>query len=185
MGRFRKRSQVGPVDTLLDANRPVPRAEFASVIVERVESERRLHVRGGRRLVLAVVLTALAVGAAAAAGGVKAASDGVGSLVDVAKKTVVSPPQANSSSSQGNQQGVNQSGSEGGNQQGDNQANQGVSAGDQQYAVTICHATGSVTNPYVELTLSPQGAAQHLLNHLGDFILAAGGSCPSKVHPSH
>lgn len=193
MPRFWKRRHDEPVDALLKANRPVPRDEFVAAAVERIESERpRFHVRGlGRRLVLAVAVTALAVGAAAAAGGVKSATDGVGTLVDVAKKTIVPPPQANSSSSaQGNQQGVNQSGSQGGNQQngsndqgGNNQDNQGESPGDHQYAVTICHHTSSATNPWVELTLSPQGAAAHLRNHPDDYIVTPTHPCLTKKNP--
>jgi Mucin-like glycoprotein len=52
--------------------------------------------------------------------------------------------------------------------------------GDRQYAVTICHHTGSDTNPWVELVLSPQGAAQHLANHPDDFIVGMPDNCPSK-----
>lgn len=52
-----------------------------------------------------------------------------------------------------------------------------------QFTVTICHATGSRTSSYVQLTLSALGAAQHLLYHPGDFILTS-GSCPTKTGPS-
>jgi Ca2+-binding RTX toxin-like protein len=31
--------------------------------------------------------------------------------------------------------------------------------------VSICHRTGSATNPYVQITVSQQGAANHLKNH--------------------
>lgn len=56
----------------------------------------------------------------------------------------------------------------------------GESPGDHQYAVTICHHTGSDTNPWVELTLSPEGAANHLANHPDDFIVGVPDNCPSK-----
>ena len=56
----------------------------------------------------------------------------------------------------------------------------GESPGDHQYAVTICHHTGSDTNPWVELTLSPEGAANHLANHPEDFIVGVPDNCPSK-----
>ncbi len=36
--------------------------------------------------------------------------------------------------------------------------------------VTLCHATGSATNPYVEITVSENAAPHHLQNHAGDFI---------------
>ncbi len=45
--------------------------------------------------------------------------------------------------------------------------------------ITICHATGSEKNPFVELTVSVNGFNGHG-NHEGDIIPAAPGSCPSK-----
>ncbi len=33
--------------------------------------------------------------------------------------------------------------------------------------VTICHRTGSATNPYVQITVSQAGAQNHLKNHDG------------------
>ena len=45
--------------------------------------------------------------------------------------------------------------------------------------VTICHATGSDKNPYVEITVSVNGLNGHS-KHEGDIIPAAVGSCPTK-----
>src|SRR5258707_2835691 len=45
--------------------------------------------------------------------------------------------------------------------------------------VTLCHATGSATNPYVVITVDNQGALNGHLNHPGDIIPAPGGLCPS------
>jgi RTX calcium-binding nonapeptide repeat (4 copies) len=36
--------------------------------------------------------------------------------------------------------------------------------------VTICHATGSSTNPYVQITVSPNAVPAHLKQHDGDFV---------------
>jgi hypothetical protein len=44
--------------------------------------------------------------------------------------------------------------------------------------ITICHATGSDKNPYVEMMVSVNGFNGHG-NHEGDIIPAAPGSCPT------
>ena len=44
--------------------------------------------------------------------------------------------------------------------------------------ITICHATGSDKNPYVEMTVSVNGLNGHG-KHEGDIIPAAPGSCPT------
>jgi hypothetical protein len=44
--------------------------------------------------------------------------------------------------------------------------------------ITICHATGSDKNPYIEMTVSVNGLNGHG-KHEGDIIPAAPGSCPS------
>lgn len=50
--------------------------------------------------------------------------------------------------------------------------------------ITICHATGSETNPYVEITISVNGLNGHLNeNHQGgqDIVPAPAGGCPGPV----
>ena len=45
--------------------------------------------------------------------------------------------------------------------------------------ITICHATGSKTNPYVEITISVNGLNGHD-RHNDDIIPAPAGGCPSN-----
>ena len=47
----------------------------------------------------------------------------------------------------------------------------------QKGKVTICHATGSATNPYVEISVSAQGAAHGHAKHAGDIAPSAGAGC--------
>jgi hypothetical protein len=50
----------------------------------------------------------------------------------------------------------------------------------QQAQVTICHATGSSTNPYNEITTAdPSVIGAHIPNHGGDFIVTSPGQCPT------
>lgn len=45
--------------------------------------------------------------------------------------------------------------------------------------ITICHRTGSAENPYVEITLSVNGATHGHAKHAGDLIPAPEGGCPT------
>jgi uncharacterized surface protein with fasciclin (FAS1) repeats len=45
--------------------------------------------------------------------------------------------------------------------------------------ITICHATGSTKNPYVEITIDTNGLNGHK-HHSGDIIPAPAGGCPVK-----
>ena len=50
--------------------------------------------------------------------------------------------------------------------------------------VTICHATGSETNPYVVITISENAVEAHRNHQNGeDIIPAPGGVCPSRRGP--
>ncbi|MBP1701806.1 MAG: hypothetical protein H6Q38_913 [Chloroflexi bacterium] len=49
---------------------------------------------------------------------------------------------------------------------------------DQNGKITLCHATGSATNPYVEITVSVAGATHGHAKHLGDIIPAPADGCP-------
>jgi hypothetical protein len=53
-----------------------------------------------------------------------------------------------------------------------------VETGNNVGKLTICHATGSATNPYTEITIDFSGLNGHS-NHKGDLIPAPAGGCPS------
>jgi hypothetical protein len=46
--------------------------------------------------------------------------------------------------------------------------------------ITLCHATGSTTNPYVEITVSVAGATNGHAKHPGDIIPAPADGCPTS-----
>jgi hypothetical protein len=173
MSLFRKRRTADPIESMLVEHRAEPTEDFSRSLLARIRSERPSRVSGirpaRRRLALSAGLTALAlVGATAAAGGVGAASHGVASLTHVSN---VLGLHTSSAATPANTAKAGD----------DTDSDDGPGA--HQYAVKICHATGSKTNPYDELTLSPQGAAAHLLHHHGDFE-DTGGGCPgAKQHP--
>ena len=55
------------------------------------------------------------------------------------------------------------------------------SSGEHQYAVPVCHKTHSAKNPWVELFVSPQGAANLVKHHPPDYIVGYDGNpdtCP-------
>ncbi len=52
--------------------------------------------------------------------------------------------------------------------------------GENTAMVTICHKTGSAKNPYVQITLSSNGAQNGHAKHAGDIIPAPKGGCPAK-----
>jgi len=170
---FWKRRPQDPIETLLTEHRPEPREGFVASLLERVDQAPRSRATGLRsgpaavRLFAAAALTILAlVGATAAAGGVGAASHGIASVATGHAFGLSSDNATNTAQTNNGNAGAN------------NAAKNGP--GQNQYAVTICHATGSATNPYVQLTLSPQGAAQHLAHHPGDFLAPPQG-CPGKT----
>ena len=47
--------------------------------------------------------------------------------------------------------------------------------------VTICHRTGSETNPWVEITVSENAVPAHLKHHDGDFVVGFRAPCPSRT----
>ncbi len=53
--------------------------------------------------------------------------------------------------------------------------------GSQNDQITLCHATGSATNPYVEITVSVQGATNGHAKHAGDIIPVPVGGCPKSM----
>ncbi|HJQ48890.1 MAG TPA: hypothetical protein VJ838_00030 [Gaiellaceae bacterium] len=160
MRRPWKQHREDEVERLLRANRAEPRDEFVTSLLERLETRQRRFrpQRIGGRVLVAVAVTALAVGAGVAAGAPHVAGTSISNLVHVGQ------PHGNA--------GQGQNGSD---------IKNSPSAGDHQYAVELCHHTHSTTNPWVDLFLSPQGAANHLKHHPMDFIVGAPGNpttCP-------
>ena len=47
--------------------------------------------------------------------------------------------------------------------------------------ITLCHATGSAINPYVEITISVEGETHGHTNHPGDIIPAPADGCPMSI----
>lgn len=216
MPRFWKR-QHDPIETLLQANRPEPRSDFAAATIARLTAERRrVYASSLRsRLLVAGLVTAVAAGAAVAAGGASTVSNSVTSLVNVAKQTV-------NGNGNGNGNGDGNGNGNGGQKSGPtttstqtttttaptttsvvttstqttttngqstvaastaptnngNGGEQGGSPGDNQYAVAVCHHTGSATNPWIVINVSPQGAANHVVHDAPDFIIDSGHPCP-------
>jgi hypothetical protein len=202
MSRFWKRHQSDPVESLLQANRPQPSDEYIASQLARLETRpRSSHVgrRVGAKVLVAAGITALAFGAAVAAGGVSSAADGVHGLVNVAKLSVGAQPQ---DKSKPNKDGSTTTESTPTTTQ-DTSTNQDTStvttaetaapitdnssgptndsrggSGDNQYAIEVCHHTGSATNPWVDLFLSPQGAANHVAHDAPDFYVTPTTPCP-------
>ena len=68
-------------------------------------------------------------------------------------------------------------GNSGGQEQGSSHAKAGK--------VTLCHATGSATNPYVEITISANALAAHQRHQDGrDLYPVPAGGCPGGSSPS-
>ena len=53
--------------------------------------------------------------------------------------------------------------------------------------ISICHATGSESNPYVEITISENGLNGHYAQgvHDGDIVPAPAGGCPGGDNGDH
>ena len=166
-------------------HRPEPREEYARSLLERLQAaprpSRPALLPAGGRLAAAAALTALAlVAATAAAGGVGAASHDVAGFTNVKQTFGFNSNTATTAGKNNDKGDKGDKGDKPGS--GGDESNEGP--GDHQYSVEICHATGSAKNPYVELRLSPQGAAQHLLHHPDDFIEPPQG-CPGEKEHGH
>lgn len=168
MPRFWRRPSEDATERFLRANRPEPREEFVATLLRRFETERpRLKPqRLARRLVLAGVVTAVVVGAGVAAGGTHVAATSIANLVRVGNSGI------HGSSGVEKDNAIQSDQSDEGN---------GNWAGNYETNVPVCHHTGSRTNPWVEIFVSPQGAANHVKHDPPDYIVGAPGSpntCP-------
>src|SRR5205823_7339056 len=61
-----------------------------------------------------------------------------------------------------------------------NNGNAGASA-NTDHKITICHATGSATNPYVEITVDEHALKEGHTLAKGDIIPAPLGGCPTTL----
>lgn len=166
MPKFWRRPHEDDTERFLRANRPEPREEFVAALLQRFATERpRFRPRLGRRILLAGALTALAVGAGIAAGGPHVAATSIANLVRVGSSGI--------HGSSGNKDQAIQSDTR------DNGSSNW--AGNYETNVPVCHHTGSQTNPWMEIFVSPQGAANHVKHDPPDYIVGAPGSpntCP-------
>ena len=191
MRPFWRRRRTHLIETLLRAYRPEPDPGFISSILERITPERRaatLLPRLGGRLALAGALSALAlVAATAAAGGVGQASHGVQGIVTSSAHTVGighSSPSGGSVTTNGGTTAGKDDEHKGGDDGDDDdddhhRCHKRHDGHCHEYWKHICHHTDSKTNPWVELTVSPQGAEEHLKNHKYD-MWAPDWGCPKK-----
>jgi hypothetical protein len=155
------------IEGLLRAHRAEPRDEFVASLLERLETRHRIFRPhpAGRRVLVAAVVTAVALGAGIALGGAHVAGTSISNLVRVGQSSSQAPKNTPNSNTNGNNT----------NNGNDN------NGGDQQYSVPVCHHTGSRTNPWIELFLSPEGAANHVKHHPPDYIVGQDGNpdtCP-------
>jgi hypothetical protein len=169
MSRFWKQRCEDEVERFLRANRPEPREEFVTALLERfaIQRQRSRPQRLGRSVLLAAVVTALAVGAGIAAGGTHVARTSIANLVQVGESGVHGSSDDN--------------GFKGDNGHHDDERDDGNWAGNYETNVPVCHQTSSRTNPWVEIFVSPQGAANHVKHDPPDYIVGAPGSpntCP-------
>ncbi len=169
--RFWKQHREEEIERLLRANRAEPRDEFMASLLQRLDTrqQRFRPQRLGRRLIVATAVTALALGAGVAAGATHVAGTSISDLVHVGQSGV---------------RGANHTSNGNGNAKQDKNGakdDSSPSAGDHQYSVEVCHHTESQKNPWVDLFVSPQGAANLVKHHPPDYIVGAPGNpttCP-------
>jgi hypothetical protein len=201
MARFWKRGTDRSIEQLLRANRPEPRDEFASSILNRITDSPApatpRRTGSPRRLGLALALTVVAISIAAVLGGISAASAGLGGIAHIATKAVTPShtTSVNTSSSKKDDNSNDDKGKKGDDNNGD-EDDQGGKCGDgdndaddqdcgdhdgdhHQYKVGVCHwvhRTHNHAGHYVLIFVSPQGAANHLKHHKKDK-LPVNGHC--------
>jgi hypothetical protein len=160
MRKFWKQRREDEIEQLLRANRAQPREEFATSLLQRLETKRghfRPQRAGGRVLVAAMV-TALAVGVGVAAGGTHVAGTSFSNLIHV-----------------GN------SGTTGPNHTYKPYHDHYPGPGDHQYVVAVCHHLNNRIRPWVELYLPPKLAAFFVRFFPPDYIVGYDGNpdtCP-------
>jgi hypothetical protein len=158
---WKQRNEFSELESDLRAARPEPRSDLISQLVGRVEATRVPFRRSGVRLALAGVLTTAALTAFALVGGFGYTASAASA---VANATGISKVHSN------NAGGNNAKGKGNGNAN----SNANPSANQYQEKVVICHRPPGNPSNAQTLTLSPQGAQNHLAHHPDDTL----GPCP-------
>jgi hypothetical protein len=158
---WKQRNEFSELESDLRAARPEPRSNLISQLVGRVEATRVPFRRSRVRLALAAVLTTAALTAFALVGGFGYTASAASS---VAKAAGISKSHSN------NAGGNKANGSANSNAN----SNANPSANQYQEKVVICHRPPGNESNAQTLTLSPQGAQNHLANHPDDTL----GPCP-------
>lgn len=162
---WKQHNELSGLESELRAARPEPRPELISQLVGRVEATRVPFRRNRVRLALAGALTSGALVAFALAGGFGYTASAASA---VAHATGLSKAHSSHAGGNGNGKG-NESARE-----NSAQSNADASANQYQEKVVICHRPPGNPSNAQTLTLSPQGAANHLKHHPGDTL----GPCP-------
>jgi hypothetical protein len=156
---WKQHNEFSELESDLRAARPEPRPDLISQVVQRVEATRVPYRRSRARLALAGALTTGAVVAFALVGGVSYTAAAASA---VAHATGISNAHSNNAGGQGN--GANSNAN----------SNASSSASQYQEKVVICHRPPGNESNAQTLTVSPQGAQNHLANHPDDTL----GPCP-------
>lgn len=160
---WKQHNELSGLESELRGARPQPRPELISQLVGRVEATRVPFRRNRVRLALAGALTSGALVAFALAGGFGYTASAASA---VAHATGLS--KAHSSHAGGNGKG------KGNTDESSAQSNADASSNQYQEKVVICHRPPGNPSNAQTLTLSPQGAANHLKHHSLDTL----GPCP-------
>ena len=162
------------LEARLKASRPEPPPELVDRLVTRIEGQ-PIHRRRGMRIAVAAGLTAGALAAFGAFGGLSYAAKAVSSATGI---HIVNQARSNQARSDRPDQARSNQGARPSNV---GAANIGTpSPAENQYGgqhkSTICHVTGSATNPFVIITVPDRALFAHMRH--GDTFVGPNGECP-------